>query len=292
MQRRALLATLGAAAGAGCAGGLGAPWSSDSETAFRLGDLAVSTRKVAPTTRYEVAVTAAASEAALADDPANHTVVALSDVEDPAVREVLEDAIRDDRLRRDEVPAGLPELTERVDYFTWGLENRPADATSHWGVTVHRLHPARGPVVLLEATVADRTVAPGDPGVVTFALTNVGRRPRSVRSRGVAPLGVLEAEGPDRQVLLWHDYDEAADCVTVGPDGTATASCPTATTIVPGETVTARYDLRHSPPAGSGLAAGDYVVADRLAYKRASDGDSTRPLTEVEWEVAFSVAAV
>lgn len=285
MRRRALLAAL-AATGAGCLRGLS---SSDAGPTFRVSDLAASSTKVAPEKRYVVEVTAVASEAALADDPADYTVVALRNVEDPAVREVLEAVIRDDELRRDEVPDGLRELTERVDYFSWGAENRSADATSHWAVAVRRQYPDRDPVVQFDAAVVDGQVAPDDPGVLAFSLANVGERPQAANAGAVPPFGILRAEGPDGRLLLWHDYDEATDCVTVGPDGTATASCSKSTVVDPGETVTREYDLRHSPPVGGAVTAGEYVVADQLPYGPVGDGGEVRLTSRLELEVAFSV---
>lgn len=228
MRRRALLAALGATT-AGCLGGPAPPadpsgQSSDQPPSpepgaeLRVADLAVSTTKVAPEKRYLVRITHHYSADAVEREPGDQHVVDVSEVADPAVRAVLEEVLREGELRRDAVPGGLRELTERVDFFTWDAATNTGQTYTHWGVAVYRAHPDRPPVVEFDAALVDTGVSADDPATVAFSLTNVGDHVQKVSSGTVPPFGVLWAEGGGGRVLLWRDYEEEG-CVTFSDDG-------------------------------------------------------------------------
>lgn len=291
MQRRALLAAAPAAL-AGCiASPPGAPASTttrttSSDAGLVVSDFAVETEKVAPEHRYFVRITKTYSAEAVADEPGEQTVVDVSEIEDPDVRAVLADVLAERKLRRDAIPDGLRETTERVDFFTWNATTGPDDTASHWAVEVYEADPDRDPVVRFDAELADDAVSTTDPGAITFSLENVGDAVRRVFSGTVPPFGVLLADGPgDDRYLLWRDYEEEG-CVNVREDG-GILSCDVGkiTPMQPGETVARTYELRPENPAGSPLRTGEYVVSGVLSYHRENLG----PRTAVEWRVEFGV---
>jgi hypothetical protein len=302
MQRRALLAAVPPAL-AGCiASPPGSPTStttrdpgSEPDADLAVTDLSVATEKVRPEHRYLVRITKTYSADAVADEPGEQTVVDVSAVEDRAVRDTLKEVLSEGKVRRDEIPDGLRDTVERVDFFTWDATTA-ADATySHWAVEVYEADPDRDPVVRFDADLVDDAVSAADPGAIAFSLENVGDRTWEVFSGTVPPFGVLWAgtvepasarETPDGdRYLLWRDY-EAEGCVRFSDDGRM-ISCDIGkiTPIQPGETVEKTYELRPENPVGTPLEPGEYVVSDTLSYSRENQG----PSEKVEWRVAFAV---
>lgn len=259
------------------------------DTEFRVTDFTVSTEKVVPEKPYFVRVTSHFSAEAVERESGPQQVRDVGDVENPAVREVLEAVLREGEVWRDEIPDGLRELTEAVDFFTWAAGTDPDRTHTHWGVAVYDAHPDRQPVVEFDATLVDDAVAPGDPATVAFSLTNVGDHRQEVFGGTVAPFGVLRAERDGGRVPLWRDYEREGG-VSVTADGLVVDSVGVLTPIEPGETIEKEYDLRLSTPVGDELAADDYVASGTLSYHR--DGQPQGPSTEVEWAVEFSVVAV
>lgn len=288
MKRRALLAAAPVAL-AGCvAGSPGAPASTTSDAepnaAFAITDLSVTTEKIAPERRYFVRITKVYSADAVdrhADDP---TVVDVSEVADADVRDALEEVLSEGKVRRDEIPDGLRDTTERVDFFTWNATTDPGDTASHWGVEVFEADPDRDPVVAFDAELTDDAVSATDPGAIAFSLDNVGDHAQEVFSGTVPPFGVLWAERGSDRYLLWRDYEEEG-CVSFTDRGMASCDIGKITAIRPGETVERTYELRPENPVGSALEAGEYAVSGTLSYHRESQG----PSTKVEWEVTFTV---
>lgn len=238
MRRRALLASL-ATLSAGCLGSGSSESSTTTTTAqtetppataktetlgpnaeFAITDLDVSTRTDGPEFRYVLEPSAVYSEDAVERKETrtgeDQTVMAVSEIGNPAVREAVETAIEDGEWRSNDLPAGLADLVERVDFFT----NGRTGLGTHVGLTLHRLDPDAPPAIEFDASVVDPAVAPDDPGVVELGLTNVGPTPRKVFSGTVPPFGMVFAESTDGddRLLLWRPYEEEG-CIQFPDDG-------------------------------------------------------------------------
>lgn len=293
MQRRALLAAIPTAlagSAAGCIGGQ--PGNTDTTTqttdpdaTFVVSEFTVETEKVAPTYQYLVRITKVYSADAVADEPGDQTIVDVSDIEDPDVRAVIKNTLREGKLHRDSIPDGLREITERVDFFTWNETTSPDDTASHWGIEVFKAHPNRAPVIQFDAELTDNAVSPGNPAAITFSIENVGDTTQEVFSGTVPPFGVLWADGPnDERYLLWRDYQKEG-CVNFQDDRVIVCSIGKITPVEPGQRIEKTYELRPENPVGSPLEPGDYTVTGTLTYHQQSQG----PSTKVDWRVSFRV---
>ncbi|WP_433624651.1 hypothetical protein [Halomicrococcus sp. NG-SE-24] len=251
---------------------------------YAVTNFSVETEKVAPTAKYALETTKVYSrEAALAEVDASD-IVDVSELPDPDMREAIAAAIRDGKLRTDDVPAGLDDALERYAFFT-GV-NADGSTHTHYGLKLYRLSPSSSPQLRFDARPVDRGVAPDDPGEIAFAVTNEGETTQEIFSGTVPPFGVLRAEArdADRQFLLWRDYEEEG-CAQV-ENGRVRAVCDIGklTPVEPGETVTKRYELRPGTP---GMESGSYVVDGTLSYS----SEMQEPSTEVEWAVNFALEA-
>ncbi len=313
MRRRALLATLGSLS-AGCLGaappsgppsaGTDAPAATPPPTAatptatppgdaeYRLTDLAVSTGTERPTARYVLETSAFYSAAAVQREEERtgeeRVVRDVSELEDGPVRDAIETALRDGEWRADELPAGLAETVESVDFFT-GI---PADGTyTHIGLSLHRLHPDRPPALEFDAAVVDGWVAPDSPGAVELSVTNVGEERQELFSGTVPPFGLVVAEaleGGDG-FLLWREY-EAEGCVSFQDEGWVVCAIGIITEIDPGETISRRYEVlpsttsaqpAHTVPPGPDR----YQLTGQLSYDRGGGA----PSSELGFDVRFTL---
>lgn len=316
MRRRTVLATAGAAFLAGCLGsssGNDSPSTSADGTTtdalagsgasgerFAVSEFEVSTTKVAPTEQYYLRITHVYSTDAVEREEGEQTIRDVSAIDDPALRSSVKAILSEGKIWRAEIPSGLRALTERVDFFTWDANTDPEDTATHWGIDVYRARPDREPVVELDAELVDDRVAPDDPGVIAFSLTNTGDHAQEVFSGTVPPFSVLwaDASGDDDRALLWRDYTREG-CVNFGEvDGEAVMSwCAIGITtpIDPGETIEKRYELRpgfdHEALANYGFdAPGRYTVAETLDYHL--QGQNQGPSTQVDWTVELDLRAI
>lgn len=294
MQRRALLAAIPTAlvsSAAGCISGqpgntASTTQTTDPDASFVVSEFTVETEKVAPTYQYLVRITKVYSSDAVANEPGDQTIVDVSDIEDPDVRTVIKDTLRDGKLHRDSIPDGLLETTERVDFFTWNETTSPDDTASHWDIEVFKAHPDRDPVLRFDAELTDNVVSPNYPAAVTFSIENVRDTTQEVFSGTVPPFGVLWADGPgDERYLFWRDYQKEG-CVNFQDDRVIVCSIGKITPVEPGRRIEKTYELRPENPVGSPLGPGDYAVTGTLTFHQQAQG----PSTKVDWRVSFSVA--
>jgi len=290
MKRRALLAMLPTAL-AGCIAGPSGDKASttrttEPDTSFVVTDFSVETKKVAPSYRYLVRITKVYSADAVADEPGTQTIVDLSEIEDPKVRAVIEDTLSSGKLRRDSIPDGLRETTERVDFFTWNETTSSDDTASHWAIEVFEANPNRDPVIQFDASLTDHSVSPDSPAAIRFSLENTGETTQEVFSGTVPPFGVLYADGPGAErYLLWRNYEEQG-CVNFQDDGSVlVCAIGINTAVEPGKRIEKTYELWPENPVGAPLRAGGYEVNETLTYHQ----QAQEPSTEVEWRVTFSV---
>lgn len=279
-------------------GGTTAPPSSTaSDEEYLVSGFDVSTTKTAPTERYYLRITHVYSSEAVEREDGDPTVRDASEIDDPDLRAAVESILSEGKLWREEIPDGLRELVERVDFFTWEADTDPEDTASHWRIAVYRAHPERDPVVEFDADLVDDRVAPGDPGAIVFSLTNTGDRTQSVFSGTVPPFSVLWAERSDGEdddrALLWREYSEEG-CVSFeeydGEPAVVACSIGVGTDIEPGETIERQYELRSTFDRDVLSAVrfdepGEYAVTGAVQYHRTGEGQG--PSTAVEWEVAF-----
>lgn len=303
LRRRALLAGVatGLASAAGCVASLDAGQAGTTDTTtstvasprsdqYLVTDVSASTEKVAPTHEYVVRVTAVYSTEAFEKESGDPTAIDVSEIEDPAIRDVVKRTLSDGPVKTDSVPDGLDAFLDRYDFFTWEARTDPEDTATHWGIELYRLHPDRPPAVEFDATVVDETISLSSPGAIEFSVTNVGDRTEEIFSGTVPPFGVLWAERVERdgRFLLWRDYAEEG-CVFFTDEGHL-AQCDIGinTPVNPGERIAKTYELRQAAERtpGDGLAPGRYRVADSLSY---SHGDGQRPSTVVDWQVEFEI---
>lgn len=312
MHRRTVLAAGGAALLAGCIGASSTDGSPSTGTTtdspagtgtsgneFVVSDFEVSTTKVAATERYYLRITDVYSTDAVEREGGDPTIRDVSEIDDPALRATVKEVLDDGKVWREEIPAGLGALADRVDFFTWEADTDPEDTATHWGIEVYRSHPGREPVVEFSAELVDDHVAPDDPGEIAFSLTNTCDRVQTVFSGTVPPFSVLWAEAPDdERALLWRNYTEEG-CVVLGEVNgePAMTRCDIGimTPIDPGETIEKRYELRsafdHAALVGYGFdTPGSYTVADTVSYY--PDNRAQGPSTNVDWTVEFDLEAL
>ena len=317
MRRRTVLASVGSALLAGCLGSRPAGRSPSTTTdglttttpthstarasdGFTVSEFDVSRTKVEPPKRYYLRITDVYSTDAVERESGDPTVRDVSEIDDSELGATVEEILSEGKLWHEEIPDGLRELTERVDFFTWEANTDPDATATHWGVRVYRAHPGRNPVVEFAAELVDDRVAPGEPGVIAFSLTNTGDRTQAVFSGTVPPFSVLWAEAPDgnERALLWRDYAEEGGVSFGERDGESvmvTYDVGVTTPIAPGKTVEKQYELHpgfdRDALTGFGFdAPGRYVVAETLNYHR--HRESQGPSTEVDWSVEFELEAI
>lgn len=304
MQRRALLASLGGLAG-GC---LGAPASGGSTTAsptatvtspttgaasdaeYRIADLSVSTESERPDVNYVLETRAFYSADAVERERerlSDEVVVTdVSEIDDPAVRDVIEAALREGEWRGDEHPDGLADLVERVDFFT-GV---PKDDTyTHIGLELYELAPDRPPAIEFDAAIVDDRVAPESPGALEFSLANTGRETQEVFSGTVPPFGMVTAERDGGSFLLWRDYEDEG-CYTFTDDGWFRCDIGIVTPIEPGEAVIRRYEVLPAttaiyPDLTAPPEPGRYEIAETVSYSTGSGAPSSTLAGRIEFEL-------
>jgi len=317
MRRRALLAGLGAVA-AGCTSGYradrdgdrtpGAPTDASTlqncstptatataaappaDAEFRIADLAVEYTADGPDNRYVLEpsafYSAEAVEREAAEPGPDPVVMAVEELDSPDVRAAVTTAIQEESWRADELPAGLAETVERVDFFT----GASSGTYTHVGLQLYRLHPDRPLAVVPEVRVTDPYVAPDDPGEIAFGLRNRASEPREVFSGTVPPFGMLHAEAtPGRgRFLLWADY-EAEGCFSRTDEGWLRCDIGKVTRIAPCEHVTRRYEVLPSTtdhyPDLTAPRPGRYEVAASVGHSTEFGG----PSTELSFTTGFDI---
>jgi len=260
----------------------------------------VSTSKTAPTKQYFFRITDAYSTSTVEEENGDQTILDVSDVEDPAVRETLKDIILvgdDHWVRRDEIPDRLLQVIREVDFFTWESHTDPGDTYTHWKIEIYRAFPDRKPVIEFSAELVDDRITRGDPGAIKFSLSNTDDHTQIVQSGTVPPFSILWAEAPEskERALLWRDYvEEGEGCVNFRDDDSGLVRCDIGINVPidPGETINRTYQLRsgfdREALAKSGFdTAGRYTVTETLRYYR--DGEEQGPSTHVDWRVEFDL---
>lgn len=297
MRRRAFLVTVGSLA-TGC---LGAPSGSPSTTEspsptspsnaeYQLTGLSVTTSTERPTVKYVLKPMAFYSADAVErerEDSAEEIVVMdVAEIEDPAVRDVIETAIREDAWRSNTLPDGLAELVERVDFFT-GV---PAGATyTHVGLELYRLHPDRPPAVQFDAYVTDEWVSPDSPGALELSLANTGQETQEIFSGTVPPFGMVSAEGTAGEFLLWRDYTDEG-CVSFTDSGLAVCSIGVITPLDPGGEISREYEVLPSatdrrPDYTVPPGPGRYRITGTVGYS----ANFGAPGSTLQFDVGFTL---
>jgi hypothetical protein len=292
MRRRALLVTLGGLA-TGCLGApLGSPSTTESPSnvEYQLTDLSATTSTERPTVKYVLKPMAFYSADAVErerDDSAKEVVVVdVADIEDPAVRDMIETAIREDAWRSNELPDGLAALVERVDFFT-GVST--GATYTHVGLELYRLHPDRPPAIQFDASVTDEWVSSASPGALEFFLTNTGEETQEIFSGTVPPFGMVSAEGAGDEFLLWRDYTDEG-CVSFTDSGLAVCSIGVLTTIEPGEEISREYEVLPSttdrqPDYTVPPGTGQYRITGTVGYSARHGA----PGSTLQFDVGFTL---
>jgi len=317
MRRRALLAGLGAVT-AGCTTGYVPAGDSDETTAapanapslrtcttptptdtageppedteYRITDLSIEFTADGPDHRYVLEpaafYSAAAVEREAAESGPDPVVVAVEDLDSPAVRSAVTTAIRDGDWRANELPDGLAGTVDEVDFFT-GVSS---GTYTHIGLTLHRLHPDRSSAVVPAVRVPDPYVAPGDPGEIEFGLRNRSTEPREVFSGSVPPFGMLHAAAADGRgrFLLWVDYEEEG-CFSRTDEGWLRCDIGKTTLLDPCERVARRYAVLPTTtdhyPDLTVPRPGRYRVESSVGHSAAFGA----PSTELSFTTSFTL---
>lgn len=303
MHRRALLTSLGVAA-AGCLdsapSGTGTTDRSTTSHAttvptdaeYELTDLDVSTSTDQPSVEYVLETSKFYSSEGVENEETRtgeeQVVRDVSEIEDSAVRDAIETAIDDGAWRSNELPEGLAELVECVDFFT-GVTT---GTYTHVGLTLHRPDPDAPPAIEFDASVVDSTVEAGDPGGVELALTNASSTSRQVFSGTVPPFGMVFAEATERNArfLLWRPYGNEG-CVNFQDDGSwIKCDIGKVTELEPGETVAREYEVLPSTTTNQpGLTVppgpGRYRIADAVTHHE----EMGAPESELSFAVEFTL---
>lgn len=269
---------------------------------FAVRDLSVSTTYDRPETRFllepDAFYSAAAVERAREDRADEVVVVDIEAVHDRAVRDAIRTAIEEGEWRADEVPYGLRQTVERVDFVT-GVSND--DTYTHVGVALHEFAVDAPPAIEFDAAVADRYGSPGDPASVSFWVSNAREREWTVSAGTVPPFGMLRAHpaaagtsgdrGDDaREFLLWRDYEEEG-CYSRTDDHWVVCAIGSLTPIPPCESVAREYailpsDTPHYPDLTVPENEGTYVVTGTVSYTSRQLGGQSATL---DWEVTFDL---
>jgi len=283
MRRRALLVSLGSLT-TGCLsappGNPSANSPSDSSPSMTTSDaeyqitrLSVTTSTDQPSVKYVLKPMAFYSADAVEREREESTeeivVMDVSRIDDPAIRQAIETALRDEEWRSNTLPEGLTDLVKRVDFFTG---SPVGDTYTHVGLELYRLHPGRPPAIEFDASVPDEQVSPESPGTLEFTLRNTGKETQEVFSGTVPPFGIVRAKRTTRggEFLLWRNYEEDG-CVTFTDDGMAVCSIGKITELAPDEELARRYNIlpsttEHYPDRTVPPGPGAYLMSDTLGY--------------------------
>lgn len=297
MRRRALLASL-ATASAGCLGTV-PPSSqttqspqSDADGTYEVTDLSVSTETDRPSVKYVLESTKVYSEDGVEREETRtgeeQVVTDVSDLDDPAIRDAVRTAVVEGEWQSNDLPEGLADTLEQVDFFT-GFPGR--DTATHIGLTLHRLDPDAPPAIEFDASVVDSTVADEDPGVLEFALTNAGSTTRQASSGTVPPFGMLFADsvGSGAKFLLWRPYEEEG-CINFTDDGWSRCDIGMVTELAPNETISREYEIlpeatTRQPKLTVPPGPGTYRVSDSLGHSVGAGA----PASKLSFEVTFDL---
>jgi hypothetical protein len=110
-------------------------------------------------------------------------------------------------------------------------------------------------------TVASETIAPEQPGLLEFSITNTQEEPIDVKSGPIPPFGVLFAtpEGGRDGFFLWNDAYASSSHVQVEEGSISVADVGIQTEVEPGEQIQRTYEIRYD---ADGLTPGEYTVDD------------------------------
>lgn len=264
--------------------------SADGE--YRVTDLSQSTEADEPSFKYVLEPSAFYSGDAVEREEERTgeelVVEDVSSIEDEAVQEAIETAIRTGHWRSNTLPDGLAATVERVDFFTGVSDD---ETHTHVGLTLYRFQPDQPPAVEFDAVVVDDVVSSGSPGMIELALRNGSQSTQQVFSGTVPPFGMVFAnalEG-DGEFILWRNYEEEG-CFTFNDDGWMRCDIGIITKLEPCERISRRYeilptDTSHQPdytvPPGPGI----YRISDSLGYYEQNGA----PETSLSFEVEFTL---
>lgn len=240
------------------------------------------------------------AEDAVEREEGKQTIREVSEITNSTHRAFIKTVLSEGRVWREEIPAGVQELTERVDFFIWKRESDEASPT-YLEIDVHRGHPDRDPVLDLSAELVDDRIRPSDPGKIAFTLSHSGDVPQIVLSGPVPPFSVLWAnhQANDQRALLWRNY-LASDHVTTWEydygTGLFTDAIVVPMWIDPGESIRKEYELRSTferldDKRHAFDTQGRYTVSETLTYMPDA-GESRRPETKVDWTVDFTLETI
>jgi hypothetical protein len=318
MHRRALIVSLGSVL-AGCLSGSpgnqstdappasSTPTSSPTESSpspttptesatpdseYRITDVSVTTSTEQPSVNYVLEprafYSADAVERERRESSEEVVVVDIADVDDPAVRQAIETAIREKEWRSNTLPDGLADLVERVDFVT-GVT--PDQTHTHVGLELYRLDPDRSPPVEFDASVPDGVVSTDNPGTLEFTLRNTGTETQELFSGTVPPFGIMRAErsSEDGRFLLWRDYEEEG-CVFFTDEGIGSCDIGITTELEPETELSRRYDVlpattEHYPDRTVPPGPGEYQTSEKIGY---STGDGA-PGSTLSFTVDFTL---
>lgn len=264
MHRRALLAGV-AGLGATSVGALSAPaLPRRVEPPFAVTEFSATAEKAVPTHRFAVSSVGAYGRERALEETSPDRIVRV-DVLPPAVARLVRRAIANDTVKLDSLPEGFRETLARYDVFV----TDSTDDQNHYGVFLHELDPDAPSPLEFDATLVDGAVTDDDPGVVEFAVRNVGERTQRISTGPTPPFDLLRAEavrGP-RQFLLWTDYEKSS--ITADHVAYNHWLILQSVAVPPGERRTHRYELRANTAdeePGPGLGPGTFRVEDGLSF--------------------------
>lgn len=214
-------------------------------------------------------------------------VMDVGEIENAAVRDAVETALRTGEWQSNTLPDGLSKIVERVDFFT-GISK---DGTfTHLGMSLHRLHPERPPAIEFQAAITDRWISPDSPGALELSLNNISQTSQEIFSGIVPPFGLVSASTDDgSSFLLWRNYVEDGG-VSFSEEEYFLDAVGIITTIKPGETVARTYEVLHpttdkQPEHTVPPKPGRYRYADEVSY---NPGDGT-PDSRLNFEIEFTL---
>lgn len=259
---------------------------------YRVSDLTVSTNTNRPSVKYvlepEELYSGDAVERSENRTGDEYVVRDISTVNDDDVRAAIEAAIQTGSWRSNELPDGLADTVEQVDFFTGVSQD---DTYTHIGLALYRLHSDRPPAVEFSATLADNHVSAESPGAIELALTNSSSTTQTVVAGIVPPFGMVSAQAIDGGdgFLLWRAYDEN-DCIYFTDESWSMCSVGTLTEIEAGERISRRYEIlpdttAHHPEHTAPPSPGKYVISGGFGYYEVQGA----PETALSFEVQFTL---
>lgn len=269
------------------------PESPPENLEYELTQLSVSTATDRPSVKYILEPASFYSKDAVAREEERTseklTVVPISEVKSPEVRDAIETAILSGAWESNTLPDGLAETVERVDFFTGVSKD---DTYTHVGVTLHRLNPNAPPAVEFDAYIADQFVAQESPGAIVFTLINRSSQPQEIFSGTVPPFGMLyansESSGESR-FLLWREYEKEG-CFRYTEDGWTRCDIGKMTRLEPCESISRRYEIlpnstTHYPEETVPSSSGSYQTSGSISYSLGGGS----PSSELSFEVSFQL---